>query len=149
MYSDFSSMPPDQERAFVVFEQRTRESEKSAWRMGGIVAAIYGVLMVAIVFSHDKPPPLIAEDDIAVTEPTPRPSAAVEDDLGEPTPSPAAEVTPSPGAEPMPSPGAEPTPSPGAEGAEGAAEGTGEPVAPPPSAGATKASPTDLVKANE
>jgi hypothetical protein len=117
--------------------------------MGGIVAAIYGVLMVAIVFSHDKPPPLIAEDDIAVTEPTPRPSAAVEDDLGEPTPSPAAEVTPSPGAEPTPSPGAEPTPSPGAEGAEGAAEGTGEPVAPPPSAGATKASPTDLVKANE
>jgi len=148
MYTDFSSLPPEQEREFVVFEQRTRESEKSALRVGGIVAVIYGLLVIAIVLSYDKPPPLIQEEDIAVTDEKRRVGTPDEDeDL-----TPPAETAPAPEeAAPTPTPeGAE-----GAEGVEGAAgaegaEGAGDvPVAPPPKAGATKASPTDLVKANQ
>ncbi len=126
MYQDFSSMPPEQEREFVVFEQFTRESAKKAIQVGGIVAGIYLLLMIVVVMSHDKPKPLIEGEDIADVESSP--STA-------PDP-----VTPTPTPTPTPSPAAEtPTPSPAAAPAEGAAT----PPAPP--AGATKAPPTAIV----
>jgi hypothetical protein len=133
MYTDFTSLPPDQEREFIVYEQRTREAEKSAWRTGSMVAGLYGLLMVIVVMSYDKPAPLIAEEDIAVEE-TRRRVVEDDDDLAAPAPAP----TPSP----APAPEAAPT-----EGAP--AEGSTAPVVPPPPPGATKASPADLVKANQ
>ena len=133
MYNDFSSMPPEQERAFVVFEQRTRESSRAAFRIGVIVAGLYGLLMVIIVMSYDKPPPLIAEEDIAVTEHKRRDAPAPAPDEDVPAPA-ATDTAPAAG-------------GPAGEAAPG--EASGQPVAPPPPPGATKASPADLVKANK
>lgn len=130
MYSDFSSMPPDQEREFVVFEQFTRENAKSSLRIGGIVAAIYGIFVVAIVLSHDKPKPKISAEDIAV-ESTRR--TVVEDDVAAPdAPDPAAAQPSEAAAQP-------------AAGAADAPGGTPA-AAPPPPPGATKAPPTQLVQ---
>ena len=47
-YSDFSSWPRDQEQSFVVYEQRASESTKKAMTLGGIVGAIFFVIMVGI-----------------------------------------------------------------------------------------------------
>jgi hypothetical protein len=117
MYTDFSSMPPEQEREFVVFEKFSVESAKGAWKLGYIVAGVYGLLMIVIVLSHSKPPPLIAEEPVEEVAAR-RPAAPVQETAPAPEPVVAAE--------------------PAAD--EPAQE------APPPKPGATKASPTDLVK---
>ena len=154
MYSDFSSMPPDQEREFLVYEQRTRESEKTAWRIGGIVAGIYFALMIIVVLSHEKPPPLITGEDISVSgeERSVVPSEIREDmaPTPSPTPSPTEAATPSPTEAGTPSPTEGGTPSPTEGGTPSPTEGGDAPTtAPPPQPGATKASPTDLIKANQ
>jgi hypothetical protein len=136
MYQDFSSLPPDQEREFIVFEQRSRESAKAALTIGVVVAAIYGLLTVVVVFSHEKPKPLIEADDLGASsvlsdvsrEPPAPPPAAV----------PAAEPV---GEAPATDPSAEPPAAP--ETAHEQAAGAIEPPPPPP--GATKAPPTALV----
>ncbi|HUH04965.1 MAG TPA: hypothetical protein VML75_23370 [Kofleriaceae bacterium] len=63
-YSNFTSLPPDQESTFVVYEQRTQESSKTAMKAGIIAGAIFFVLTLLIVFSHDKPKNLMADDDM-------------------------------------------------------------------------------------
>ena len=50
-YQDFSSWQPEQERHFVVFEQRTIESSKRAWTVGAVAAAGFFVLVVMVVLS--------------------------------------------------------------------------------------------------
>lgn len=47
---DFSSWPADQERAFVVFEERTAASQKKAMTMGVAVALGFFVVMAGIYF---------------------------------------------------------------------------------------------------
>ena len=54
-YQNFTSLPPDQEATFIVYEARTQESAKKAMTLGLISGLVFFVLIVAIVFSHDKP----------------------------------------------------------------------------------------------
>ena len=157
-YQDFSSWQPEQERHFVVFEQRTIESGKRAWTMGAVAGAGFFVLMVMIVLSF-KPDKSSSEaavqeaDDSMPTERVPAASPA-------PAPTPAPAATPAPsgaatgtdpaaGATAGAAPGAAPAASAPADTAAGTAPAAPPAGAPPPPKGATKASPTDLVKANK
>lgn len=54
-YQNFTSLPPDEERTFVVYEQYSRESGKKAMTIGMIAAGIFFVLTLIVVFSHSKP----------------------------------------------------------------------------------------------
>lgn len=54
-YKNFTSLPEDQERTFVVFERFSRESAQKAMRMGIIAGAIFFVVTMIVVFSHSKP----------------------------------------------------------------------------------------------
>lgn len=132
MYQDFSSLPPEQERSFIVFEQKMVESSKKAFNMGMIVAGIFGVIVLGIVFSHDKPEAKIKAEDITISESsarTPPPPA--------PTPTPAPAAAPAePAADPAAAPATDPAAAPAADPAA---------AAPPPPPGATKAPPTALV----
>jgi hypothetical protein len=65
-YRDFTSLPPDEEAQFIVYEQRTQQASKLAMKAGIIAAAIFGFLIVVIVFSHEPPENLMAEDDIGM-----------------------------------------------------------------------------------
>jgi hypothetical protein len=47
---DFSSWPREQEQSFVVYEQRAKESTSKAFTVGGVVAAIWFVLLVGVYF---------------------------------------------------------------------------------------------------
>jgi len=156
-YQDFSSWQPEQERHFVVFEQRTIESSKRAWTVGAFAGAGFFVLVVMIVlsFKPDKSSSEAAVEEADESMPTERaPSAS-------PAPTPAPAATPAPsgaatgtdpaagataGAAPA---GAAPAASAPADTAAGTAPAAPPAGAPPPPKGATKASPTDLVKANK
>ena len=65
-YVDFTSLPPEEEAKFVVYEARTQETAKKALKIGLIAGAVLGVLMVIIVFSFEKPKNLMANDDIGI-----------------------------------------------------------------------------------
>lgn len=54
-YQNFTSLPPDQEATFIVYESRTQESAKKAMTLGLVSGLVFFVLVVAIVFSHEKP----------------------------------------------------------------------------------------------
>ena len=47
-FMDFSSWPREQEQSFVVFEQHAQESQKKAYTIGGICAAVFLVLSIGI-----------------------------------------------------------------------------------------------------
>lgn len=47
-HSDFSSWPPHQEQAFVVYEQHRAQAQQKAWVIGSAVAAAFFVLLVGI-----------------------------------------------------------------------------------------------------
>ncbi len=47
-FQDFSSWQPEQERQFVVFEQRTMEASKRAWAIGIFAGVALGVAVIAI-----------------------------------------------------------------------------------------------------
>ncbi len=47
-FMDFSSWPREQEQSFVVYEQRSSESTKKAFTIGGIVAGAFFLIMVGI-----------------------------------------------------------------------------------------------------
>src|SRR6185503_11466820 len=93
-YQDFSSWQPEQERHFVVFEQRTMESSKRAWTVGAIAGAamFFVVIMVVLGFKPDKSSSEAAAqegDDSMKSEPAPAPAPA-------PAPTPAPAATPDP-----------------------------------------------------
>jgi hypothetical protein len=158
-YQDFSSWQPEQERHFVVFEQRTMESSKRAWTVGAIAGAamFFVVIMVVLGFKPDKSSSEAAADEgdegmkaePAAPAPAPTPAPAA-------TPDPAATpAAPAGGAATGTVPAAGATagaaPAAGTAPADAPAAGTaaGAATAPPPPKGATKAPPTDLVKANK
>ena len=142
-YSNFTSLPPEEEQQFVVFERRTVEESKRAMTLGWISGGVVGLILIVLYFTSDPPKTLHAdalESDIPAEEEKRQPATA-------PTPDTTADDEDEGEAE-------------GAEGAEGEAdeaatdEGAtgdgseeGTPAeAPPPPKGATKAPPTDLVK---
>ncbi|MBP6628006.1 MAG: hypothetical protein KA297_01170 [Kofleriaceae bacterium] len=49
-YQNFTSLPPELEQTFVVYEQHTAESQKKAWTVGWIAAAAVFLVIVAIKF---------------------------------------------------------------------------------------------------
>ena len=135
-YQDFSSWQPEQERQFVVFEQRTVEASKRAWAIGLFAAFAFGIAMigVAVAVPADESrieaaasdvPDLPAEIAPAATTPQPAPAAA---------PAPAAPAAAPEGQNQLGAEGAAPAP------------GSDSTAAPAPPPGATKAPPTDLVK---
>jgi hypothetical protein len=162
-YSDFSSWQPEQERHFVVFEQRTIEAGKRAWTIGAIAAIGVFLLIVMIVVSF-KPDKNLSEaaaqeaDDSMKSEPA-RPAPAA---TPAPAPAPAPAATPAApsgaatGTDPAAGATAGTAPAAGAAApadtaAAGAAPAAGTApaaatAAPPPPKGATKAPPTALVK---
>jgi hypothetical protein len=141
-YQDFSSWQPEQERQFVVFEQRTVEASKRAWAIGLFAAFAFGIAMIGIAVAVPADerrmesaagdgPDLPAEIAPAATRPaaTPQPAPAAAPAQGA-----AAPATPPAGENQL---GAEPGAAPA---------GDISTAVPPPPPGATKAPPTDLVK---
>jgi hypothetical protein len=136
-YSNFSSLPPEEEQQFVVFERRSVEASRKAMTIGLISSGLLGLFITVLVLTSD--PPAAKHTD------------ALESDI------PAETTTPSTSSATTPD---EPAPA-AAEGEAAAAEGEGEGEAaegeaaegeaadrreaPPPPKGATKAPPTALV----
>ena len=119
MLQDFSSFPPEQEREFVVYEQRLQATSKSAVTIAAIVSGVFALLVIAIVLTGEKAAPVIEAPEPEVEAPA-RPSRPA----------------------PAPTPAAAPEPEPAEAAAEAPAEPTRQPPPPPP--GATKAPPTAL-----
>ncbi len=65
-FRDFTSLPPEEEAQFIVYEQRSRYWSKKALTIGSIAAGVFGLLIIIIVFSHEKPENLMADDDIGM-----------------------------------------------------------------------------------
>jgi len=65
-YKDFTSLPPEKERHFVVYEKSSREVLKKARIIGIVAGGLFGLLVVAIAFSHEPPADghLMAGDDM-------------------------------------------------------------------------------------
>lgn len=106
-YENFTSLPAHEERSFVVYEQTGRERAKKAKTISMVAAAAFGVIVIAIVFSHSKPPPKITAED-----------------LGDIKKAPAA----APAAAPTPAPTPEPAAAPAGEGSAAPAEGEAKPA---------------------
>ena len=121
-YQNFTSLPPEQEQSFVVYERTSAESLKKAMTLGLICGAVVGVFMVILFFSYEAP------INAHAVEP--------ETDLAEEV-APAAKAAPAPAPEPV-------AEEPAAEAATEEAAPAME--APEPPKGATKAPPTDLIK---
>jgi hypothetical protein len=129
-FRDFTSLPPEEEAQFIVYEQRTRYWSKKALNIGMIVAGIFGLLLIIIVLSHDAPENLMADDDIGMLGDKEDLDKQRENMKGtETTPAPAPETTPAPEAAPEATP--DPASATPAEAGEGeAAAPSEEPAAP-------------------
>jgi hypothetical protein len=49
-YSNFTSLPPEQEATFVVYERHQRENLDKGFKIGVISAVIFGVLALGLYF---------------------------------------------------------------------------------------------------
>jgi hypothetical protein len=74
-YVDFSSWPRDQEQTFVVFEQRSNESQRKAW-IGGAVAAIVVFVTVVGIYASVTPDIKDVSKDMNMSNLTKKKSAA-------------------------------------------------------------------------
>jgi type IV secretory pathway TraG/TraD family ATPase VirD4 len=45
---DFSSWPPHQEQAFIVYEEMREQSQRKAWTMGAIAAGAFFFVLILI-----------------------------------------------------------------------------------------------------
>jgi hypothetical protein len=142
-YSDFSSMRPEQERQFVVFERARAENGSKAKTIGIVSGASFFVVILMVFFSFDKPKPAITEDEAAdelgaEKTPAPAPAAAPAAAPIDPAAAPADPAAAPAAADPAAAAATPPTDPAAAAAAPAAA-------APPPPPGATKAPPTALV----
>lgn len=126
-YKNFTSLPPEQEATFVIYEQTSSESAKKAMTMGTITGVAIGILGLILFLSFDAPKNAHAVEPESDLKEEPRKKAA---------PAPAPAPTPAP-AEVAPAAEAAPT---------GEAPAAAPTEAPEPPKGATKAPPTDLIK---
>jgi hypothetical protein len=63
-YRDFTSLPPEKEQEFVVYERTSVEAGKKAKVIALAVCASFFVLVMGIVFSFEPPKNKMAEDDM-------------------------------------------------------------------------------------
>jgi hypothetical protein len=63
-YKDFTSLPPEKEQEFVVYEKTSVEAGKKAKIIALIVAASFLALTMGIVFSFEPPKSKMADDDM-------------------------------------------------------------------------------------
>ncbi len=120
-YQNFTSLPPDQEATFIVYEARTQESAKKAMTLGLISGLIFLVVIVAIVFSHDKPKNKMEGDDMGQLSNQDerdkdraqlKESQNVPSGTAAPATDPAAPAAPAPTGDPAPAPTGDPAPAP-------------------------------------
>ncbi len=141
MYQNFTSLSPNEEQAFVVYEQTMQEKSKKATRFGVIAGAVFFVIVLIIFLSGEKPKSRFAEGSEESSE-----MGSEERAAPAPTPEPAKTEEAAPAAAPEGSAeGAEGGAAEGGAAEGGAAEG-GAAEAPAPPPGATKAPPTALTK---
>ena len=127
-YESFSSMPPEEERHFAVFEEFTQQNVKRA-NVVGLAAAIgFGVLVIGIVAAYWGTAPKAKFDEAAEESAAAAPA---------PTPTPAPAPAPAPT---EPAPAAAPATDTAAPAAAPAAEAPAPAAADKP-AGASKAPP--------
>ena len=132
-YESFSSLPPEEERHFVVFEEATQTNAKRANMMGIVAALGFGAVLVVIVLSFWGTMPKAKFDEGAAEEEA---AAAAAQSAPTPAPAPVAAPTPPP-ADPAAA-GAAPAPAGDQPAAAPAAGAAPAPATPP---GATKAPP--------
>jgi hypothetical protein len=142
-YSNFTSLPPEEEQQFVVFERRTKEASSKAMTLGVISGAVVGLFLVTLYLTSDPPKQLHAD---ALDSDIPAEASTKDKDRDRAEPK----------AAPVTGDSADTADEGDAEGSEGDAEGSegdaegdaaeGATEAPPPPKGATKAPPTALVK---
>ncbi len=65
-YVNFTSLPPEEEQTFVVYEQRTQETAKKAVIAGLIAGAAVFLITLVLVLSHDKPKNLMEGEDMGM-----------------------------------------------------------------------------------
>ncbi len=65
-YVNFTSLPPEEEQTFVVYEQRSQESAKKAVVAGLIAGAAVFLIALVLVLSHDKPKNLMEGEDMGM-----------------------------------------------------------------------------------
>tara|TARA_R110002096_G_scaffold77896_6_gene183260 strand:- start:25059 stop:25448 length:390 start_codon:yes stop_codon:yes gene_type:complete len=125
-YKNFTSLPPEQEQSFVIYEKTSIESGKKALTLGTICGAVVGVFAIIFYFAFDPPKSshYVEPESELSEEVAPKAAPA-------PAPVEAAPAEADPAAEAAPA--AETAPA-----AEAAA-------APEPPKGATKAPPTALI----
>ncbi|ACY15885.1 hypothetical protein [Haliangium ochraceum] len=112
-YKDFTSLPPEQEQKFVVYEKASVEAEKKGKLIAAIVSLSLLVVILGVVFSFDAPESKMAHDDLSALT---GPEAAGEE-------APAAEEKAEPAAEEAADEAEEAGEEAGGEGEEAAAEG--------------------------
>jgi len=139
-FQDFSSWQPEQERQFVVFEQRTVEASKRAWAIGLVAGVAFGIAVICVAVAFK---PTESRSEAAASE---NPDLSSERISGGAT---TAAPTPVAPAAPAAAPAATPTdPAAGAPSDPAAAQpsGAAAPTSPstdPAAAPAGGAAPTD------
>ena len=127
-YKNFTSLPPEQEQSFVIYEKTSIESGKKALTLGTICGAVVGVFAIIFYFAFDPPKSShYVEPESELTEEV-APKAA-------PAPAPA----------PVEAAPAEADPAAEAAPATETAPAAEAAAAPAPPKGATKAPPTALI----
>ncbi|MBL4634004.1 MAG: hypothetical protein JKY56_09030 [Kofleriaceae bacterium] len=133
-FQNFTSLPPEQEKAFVVFEQQSVQAGKKASMFGLIAGAVFGVFVIALVMTSEAP-----ENAHAVKAPATKVGEAKKK-------APAPKPAPAPVAAPAETAPAETAPDEAApDEAAAPTEASAPSDAPAPPAGATKAPPTAVV----
>jgi hypothetical protein len=131
-YESFSSLPPEEERHFVVFEEFTQQNAKRANVIGIVAALGFAALLIGIVAAFWGSIPRPKFDEGAAEEPAAAAAPAA-------APAPVAAPAPAP-AEPAAA-AAAPAPAGDQPAAAAPAEGAAAAPAPATPPGATKAPP--------
>jgi hypothetical protein len=121
MYNNFSSLPPHEEQAFIVYEQRTAEAGSKAVTFGAIAGAIVLVIAVGIYLG-------IEPRHIDYTKDMNMSNLTKKDSTPDPAPTPAPSTTPAPATTPAPTTTPGTTPATGSGTAPAPATGSAAPA---------------------
>ncbi|GAB4570446.1 MAG: hypothetical protein Tsb0020_25210 [Haliangiales bacterium] len=75
-YKDFSSLPPDKETHFVVFEQTSVQALKKARIAALVVSLLFFVSVMVVVYSQPEPENLMENDDLGLLKKAPEEAEA-------------------------------------------------------------------------